>query len=258
MFDVDNPTLKSCLRAREPLGVFWFALGSVALIENAIANGASAVVVDMQHGLFDRSLLEAAVGAVPPGIPCLVRVEDDTPAAIGRALDAGAEGIIVPLVETAAQARAVAAACHYPPKGCRSGGGVRPLRDFATYRAVADKAITVGVMIETDAGLSDAGAIAGAAGVDFVFVGTGDLAISLGPAAGPKDQEKACATILKACTAAGKPCGIFTADAASAAKRIRQGYWMTVVANDITTVNQAFAGAAKSFAAGTGKSTKSR
>ena len=76
------------------------------MIEAAIAAGAEAIVIDMQHGLFDRTSLEAAIAAVPPRVPCLVRVEDDSAAAIGRALDAGAEGVIVPLVETGKQARA--------------------------------------------------------------------------------------------------------------------------------------------------------
>jgi len=162
MFDPRAPTLKRNLVEGHPLGVFWFSLGSVALIEAAVAAGAEAIVIDMQHGLFDRTTLEAAIGAVPAGVPCLVRVEDDTATAIGRALDAGAEGIIVPLVETGEQARKAAAACHYAPKGHRSGGGVRPLRDFRAYMGAASQAITVGVMIETKAGVDNAEAIAAA------------------------------------------------------------------------------------------------
>src|ERR687894_734128 len=169
MFDPGRPSLKQRLRDGRPLGVYWFALGNVALIEMSVAAGAEGIVIDMQHGLFDRMTLEAALGSVPPEVPCLVRVEDDSATAIGRALDAGAEGVIVPLVETAQQAEKAAAGCHYPPKGHRSGGGVRPLRDFAAYLAAAAEAITVGVMIETAAGVDNADAIAGAANVDFVF-----------------------------------------------------------------------------------------
>ena len=74
-----RPTPEARLRGRErPLGVFWFALGNVALIEMAVAAGAEAIVIDMQHGLFDRATLEAAIGSVPPQVPCLVRVEDDS------------------------------------------------------------------------------------------------------------------------------------------------------------------------------------
>jgi 2-dehydro-3-deoxyglucarate aldolase/4-hydroxy-2-oxoheptanedioate aldolase len=110
MFNPAAPTLKNRLSKGEPLGVFWFTLGNVSIIEAAIAAGADAVVIDMQHGLFDRTTLEAAIAVVPAGVPCLVRVEDDSATAIGRALDAGAEGVIVPLVETGKQAaRAVSA-----------------------------------------------------------------------------------------------------------------------------------------------------
>jgi 2-keto-3-deoxy-L-rhamnonate aldolase RhmA len=256
VFDVENPTLKVRLVEGTPLGAFWFALGSLALIEVAVAAGAEAVVIDMQHGLFDRRSLEAAVGVVPPHVPCLVRVEDHTPAAIGRALDAGAEGVIVPLIETAAQAAAAAAACHYPPKGHRSGGGVRPLQDFAAYRKAADQAITVGVMIETAAGVANAAEIAAAEAIDFVFIGTGDLALSLG---GSLDvttaHETACREILAACQKAGTPCGTFTGDAAAAASRLAEGYWMSVVANDISATRGAFDAALKRFLEGRGRTS---
>jgi len=251
VFDVENPTLKTRLVEGPPLGVFWFALGSLPLIEAALAAGAEAVVIDMQHGLFSRQDLEAAVGVVPAHVPCLVRVEDHTPAAIGRALDAGAEGVIVPLIETAEQAQAVAAASHYPPIGHRSGGGVRPLRDFGPYRKAADRAITVGVMIETATGVANAAGIAAAEHVDFVFIGTGDLALSLGGSLDVTDaHETACREILEACENAGKPCGLFTGDAATAARRLGEGYAMSVVANDISATYDAFGAASKRFRAG--------
>jgi 2-keto-3-deoxy-L-rhamnonate aldolase RhmA len=246
VFDIANPTLKTRLTAGEPLGVFWFALGSVAVLEAALAAGAEAVVIDMQHGLFDRTTLEAAIGAVPARVPCLVRLEDDTPTAISRALDAGAEGIIVPLVESAEQARKAAAACHYPPKGHRSAGGVRPLRDFAAYLTGAADAVTVGVMIETAKGVAQAEAIAAAENVDFVFIGTGDLALSLGTAPGSDAHEGACRAILEACRKAGRPCGIFTFGGEAAA-RIAEDYRMVVVTNDISAVNGAFADAGAAY-----------
>src|SRR5688500_15517680 len=247
MFDPRRPSLKQRLREGRPLGVHWFALGNVALIEMSVAAGADGIVIDMQHGLFDRMTLEAALGSVPAELPCLVRVEDDSATAIGRALDAGAEGVIVPLVETAAQAEAAAAACHYPPKGHRSGGGVRPLRDFDAYVAAAAEAITVGVMIETAKGVENAAAIAAARNVDFVFIGTGDLALSLGAAPGSDIHSRACATILAACRRAGTACGTFTFGAEAAAAKIAEGYWLTVVLNDISAMSGAAGAAAAAF-----------
>lgn len=247
MFDPAEPTLKARLAGGPPLGAYWFALGNLAIIEAALHAGAEAVVIDMQHGLFDRTTMEAAIGIVPPSVPCLVRVEDDTPGAIGRALDAGAEGIIVPLVETAEQARAVASASHYPPKGIRSGGGIRPLRDFASYYGAAAEAIAVGVMIETRRGLANAKAIAATKNVDFVFIGTGDLALSLGTPPGSEMHTRACRKIRDASRAAGTPCGIFTLEAEPAAARLAEGYAMAVVANDVTAIGSYFAGAESAF-----------
>ena len=108
------------------------------------------------------------------------------------------------MVETAAQAAAAAAACHYPPKGHRSGGGVRPLHDFRAYVGAASEAIAVGVMIETKLGVKNAAAIAAAKNVDFIFIGPGDLSLSLETTPGSEPHAKACATVLKACRKARK------------------------------------------------------
>jgi 2-keto-3-deoxy-L-rhamnonate aldolase RhmA len=252
MFDPAAATLKKRLSKGERLGVFWLALGSVTMVEAAVAAGAEGIVIDMQHGLFDRTALEAAVAVVPPHIPCLVRVEDDSATAIGRALDAGAEGVIVPLVETSKQAARAAAAAHFPPKGHRSGGGIRPLRQ-AGYMATAADNITVGVMIETKAGLTNAAAIAATKNADFVFIGTGDLALSLGTQPGSTAHSKACNAILRACRKAGTPCGTFTMTAEAAAARAADGFWMTVVANDVSAVGGAFSAAAAAFKKARGK-----
>lgn len=248
MFRLEAPTLKRRLRAGEPLGAVWFALGSPPLVELAIRSGADAVVLDLQHGLFERRDLEAAIGACPPEAPCLVRVESDGDAALARALDAGAEGVIVPMIETAEQAARAAAACHYPPLGRRSAGGVRPAADFAAYRPAAAAAIAVGVMIETATGLANAEAIAAARGVDFVFIGPGDLALSLGN--DPAALEAGIAAILGACRRTGTPCGVFTFSPEAALVRREEGFAVTVIANDISTVAGAFATARLKWAGG--------
>jgi 2-keto-3-deoxy-L-rhamnonate aldolase RhmA len=247
VFDPKTPTLKKRLAEGKEIGVFWLALGNVTLVETAVAAGADAIVIDMQHGLFDRASLEAAIGCVPSNIPCLVRTADDTPVSIGTALDAGAEGVIVPLVETGRQAAAAAAAAHFPPKGIRSGGGIRPLRDFGTYLKVAPDAITVGVMIETKKGVANAGAIAAAKNVDFVFIGTGDLGLSLGTSPGSAAHTRACASILKTCRKAGTPCGTFSFGGVSAAAKIAEGYAMAVVHNDVSAMTEAFEAEAAAF-----------
>ena len=115
------------------MAVSWLAMGSVALTEAAVQAGCDAIVIDLQHGLWERRELESAIGIVPHTIPVIVRVAENTVQAIGMALDAGAEGVMVPMIETAAQAKQALRAAKYPPHGVRSGGGVRPLRDFAAY-----------------------------------------------------------------------------------------------------------------------------
>jgi 2-keto-3-deoxy-L-rhamnonate aldolase RhmA len=242
-------TLRERLRGGERLAVFWSSFGSPALVEVAVETGPDAVVLDVQHGLWSRGTLEEVLGAVGAATPVLVRTADGTAAAIGSALDAGAEGVIVPLVETGAQAAAAVAAARFPPEGRRSGGGVRPLKgDFAAYCARAGRRTVVGVMIETAGGVENAADIAATPGLDFVLIGTGDLALSLGIAA-PADprHEEACRAVFEACRAAAMPCAIFTPNAAEAARRAAQGYALTVAANDIGVVSSGVAAALAAF-----------
>ncbi|MEM6761706.1 MAG: aldolase/citrate lyase family protein [Pseudomonadota bacterium] len=244
-FDPRSPRLKPALGKR-PLGAVWFTLGSVVLLEVAARHRPDAVVIDMQHGLFDRLSLEAAVASA--GAPTLVRTRDDAPASIGEALDAGAEGVIVPLVESATAAQAVASACRYPPDGTRSGGGIRPLADFGAHSAHANGGIVAGVMIETASGVTHAAEIA-RSGVDLVFVGTGDLALSLGTEPGSAAHAEACTAVLTACREAKVPCGVFAMDGASAAARIRQGFDLAVAAIDLNAFEAAIRSETSTFRA---------
>jgi 2-keto-3-deoxy-L-rhamnonate aldolase RhmA len=234
---------------REPLAAFWMAMGSTTIVELAGAAAPDAFIIDMQHGLWDRATLETAVGTVPADASVLVRVAENSAVAIGQALDTGAEGVIVPLVESAEEAAQAVAAARFPPHGRRSGGGVRPLAaGFMDYCAGADERTVVGVMIETARGVDNAAAIAGTAGVDFVLIGTGDLALSLArDDAHPHRHEEACRAVREACRKAGISCAIFTTGAEQAAARAAEGYDMVVPANDIGVVAQGFAAAMQTF-----------
>ncbi|HEX3504005.1 MAG TPA: aldolase/citrate lyase family protein [Xanthobacteraceae bacterium] len=230
---------------RQPLAALWMAIGSTTIIELAGAAGADAIVIDVQHGLWDRASLEIAVGAVPPNTAVLVRVAENTALAIGQALDTGAEGVIVPLVEDSAEAAQAVAAARFPPLGRRSGGGVRPLAGgFLDYCAIANERTVLGVMIETARGVENAGAIARTPGVDFVLIGTGDLALSLGDG---KRRDEACRTVLQACRDAGVPCAIFTATVDDAIARTAEGYAMVIAASDIAVVSAGFGDAMRRF-----------
>ncbi len=228
------------LSAGAPIRLIWLALGNVALAEIAAHAQPDAVVLDLQHGLWERSTLEAAIGALTPYVPVMVRVADDAPASIGTALDAGAGAVLVPMIETAADARRIVDAGRYPPAGRRSAGGVRPLMRGIAGMRLADRHLALGALIETVRGVDEAPAICAVEGLDFVFIGTGDLALSLG------DVDAAalaahCARVRAAARAHGLPCGLFTPHADAARDALADGYDMAVVANDIELATQGFA-----------------
>jgi len=233
--------LRERIRRGDCIGCIWLALGSAAAAELAADTEPDAIVFDLQHGLWERQALEGAIGVVRTKSAPLVRVARNGAAEIGTALDAGAVGVIVPLVETAEEARRAVDAARYPPLGSRSGGGVRPLMDFKRYVPAANEGVLVAVMIETRRGVENAAAIAATPGVDMVFIGTGDLALSLGvfPDLGPA-HEAAINAIQTACRKVGTACGIFTLYSTMALDRRRQGFQCVVLGDDTTLLHHAF------------------
>jgi 2-dehydro-3-deoxyglucarate aldolase/4-hydroxy-2-oxoheptanedioate aldolase len=238
-----NGDLRERIARQEPVALGWCASGQPVAAEIAAAAGLPAVVLDAQHGLWTRAGIEAAVGTLQDR-PVLVRVAENGAAAIGEALDAGAEGVIVPMVESAEEAAGAVAHARYPPEGRRSVGGPRPLmRDFGAWVQDSLRRTVVGVMIETEAGLAAAREIAGVPGVDFVFVGTGDLSVALGPRARAA-MEPALAAVRVTCTMAGRPCGLYTPDAAAARARFAEGFTLAVAAADLDLLGRGFRAAA--------------
>jgi 2-keto-3-deoxy-L-rhamnonate aldolase RhmA len=232
--------------ARKGITISWFSLGSVPLLEIGAREGADVALIDLQHGLWNRDTAYAAIGAART--TTLVRAADSSFARIGEALDLGPAGVLVPLVETEAQARAVVSAARFPPEGDRSGGGVRPLsQGFEQYYRDHREPV-VGVMIESQTGVTHAGAIARVKGVDFVFIGTGDLALSLGCFPNvDRRLDEACKKIFAACRSAGTPCGIFTGSPELARQKLAEGYRAVVIADDINVVKSGFARAIQGF-----------
>ena len=245
-----NPLLDR-LAAGEAIGALWLALGSAAVAEVMAESRPHAMIFDMQHGLWDRRSLFEAFAAIRGKSHALVRVAENNPAAIGDALDLGAAGVIVPLIETAAEAKAAVASAKYPPEGRRSAGGVRPVLDFNAYAATANRSLLVGVMIETALGLKNAAAIAAVPGVDLVFIGPGDLSLSLGefPDPGPR-HEAALQAILAASRKAKTACGLFTLHASFAIERMRQGFQLVLLGNDQDFLLNACRSSATRFAGG--------
>jgi 2-keto-3-deoxy-L-rhamnonate aldolase RhmA len=227
-----NPLLEK-LREGGAANSIWLATGSVAVAELCARARPDAIVFDLQHGLWDPQSLFSGIAAVRGLSVPLARTRTKTAEEIGFALDMGALGVIVPLIESAEEAAAVAAAAKYPPDGIRSAGGHRPLLDRVEYIGTANQHILVSVIIETQAGVRNAAAIAAVPGVDLVFVGAGDLALVLGtfPGTGPK-HEAVVQELLAICRKAGRTAGILTRDAAAAVQRRQQGFQFMSIAAD--------------------------
>jgi 2-dehydro-3-deoxyglucarate aldolase/4-hydroxy-2-oxoheptanedioate aldolase len=233
--------LKPRLQRRAALPLIWLALGSPALAEIAARSApGAAVVIDLQHGLWERGAFEAAVGIAGSQTPVIARTADFSATAIGAALEAGVAAVMAPLVESVDDARALASASRYPPQGKRSGGGVRPLLAGIDAMRTANQQVAVGAMIETALGARNAEAICAAPGIDFIFIGTGDLQLSM-PEASPVQLQACCARIRDVAHQNGLPCGLFTSDAAAARQAFADGYEIAVVANDIGLAARGFA-----------------
>jgi 2-dehydro-3-deoxyglucarate aldolase/4-hydroxy-2-oxoheptanedioate aldolase len=222
------------------LPLMWLALGSAALAEIAARSVPAAIVVDLQHGLWERGSLEAAAGMAGARTSVIARTADFSATAVGAALDAGVAAVLAPLVESADDARLLASASRYPPQGRRSGGGVRPLLAGIDSMLAVNQHIAVGAMIETALGAQNAEAICAVEGIDFIFIGTGDLQLSM-PDASAEQLKACCARIRDVAHRQGLPCGLFTADAGAARQAFAEGYELAVVANDIGLAARGFA-----------------
>ena len=163
------------------LGTFIIELPTPATVRAIALAGFDFVIIDLEHSSMSLDTVEQLISeARGCGLTCLVRVPNDQPSLIGRVLDVGANGVMVPHVSTAAEAAAVVAQARFSPEGQR---GFSPLTMFSALNCPQQQlndACLVIVQIEGKEGLSNAGPIAATAGVDAVFVGPYDLAESLG------------------------------------------------------------------------------
>jgi 4-hydroxy-2-oxoheptanedioate aldolase len=175
-----NP-LKDRLARGEPMFGGWCSSGSPFAAEVIALQGFDFIGLDAQHGLwsYDR-ILSAMMALARTGSGIIVRMPSRDAAAAGRMLDAGAHGVIFPMVETAEDAREAVEACRIHPKGRRSFGPVRASQSFGRDPVAVSEGASCIVMIETVAGVENAEAIAAVPGVDGIYIGPGDLAITLG------------------------------------------------------------------------------
>jgi 2-keto-3-deoxy-L-rhamnonate aldolase RhmA len=178
-------SLKSRLRtSREPCFGTWISSSSCVVLDAIKDLGFEWFMLDTEHSPLGPETMAAMISLLGNGGPApLVRVGNIDQYLIKQALDCGAHGVLVPLVNTEAQARSVVAFAKYPPEGVRgaaASAASRYGRELASYLRTVNDELLVGVQIETKEALGNVGAIAAVDGVDLLFVGPQDLTLSLG------------------------------------------------------------------------------
>jgi len=223
----------------------WCSIPSSFSAEVMAHQGFDWVCIDMQHGLIDYQVAVTMLQAISttPTIP-FVRVPWNEMGIIGKVLDAGAYGIIIPMVNSVEEAKAAVAACRYFPDGARSFGPIRAAYYAgADYYPNANQEIAVIPMLETGRALASIDDILSVPGIDAVYVGPADMSITLGqpPAMGNEGAfEEARIAIAEACKRHGVTPGIH-ATAALAPKHAAAGYKMITISGDAGAIAAAAA-----------------
>lgn len=224
----------------------WLSIPSPVTAEAAARTGADYVCIDAQHGAIEYSDCAAMIQSVLlGGSRPIVRVPWNDQGIIGKMLDAGAQGVIVPMVNSVEEAEAVVRSCRYAPDGARSyGPALAGPRVDGDYVAWARDNIAVIPMIETVQALESIDDILAVPGVDAIYVGPADLSLTLGLPAGNNDADAsfsdALTTILAACERAGVVAGIH-ANGTLATRRIDAGFRMVTVTTDLVALRNGMA-----------------
>jgi 4-hydroxy-2-oxoheptanedioate aldolase len=224
---------------------FWTAIPSPFSAELPALYG-DYVCIDQQHGLIDYQMYVNMLNAVVMhDCAAITRVPANEPWIIGKALDAGAFGVVVPMVSTAKEAARAVEGCQYPPDGVRSFGPIRAAIQHGTGDpAVLGRALCI-VMVETPTGVENVAEIARTPGVDAIYVGPADLALGLGLRPGLSvDNDvhrQAIDEIHRACMSAGIVAGIQCDSGRKARAWIDRGFRMVTVGKDSTMLQRACA-----------------
>jgi len=236
-------SLASRLKAGETVFSGWCGLASPIVAELVGREGFPAVTLDGQHGLWDTAAVVSAVAHVRlAGAAPIVRIPVGEFATVSRALDFGAEGIIAPMINTVADARAYVSCAKFPPVGDRSWGPHRAttlanMPDQKVYLREANAATVTFAMIETRTALDNVEAIAATPGIDALFLGPADLSIALSNGA---DVDPMAATVDReidrmtaAATKAGKIMGAYCHNAERAVALAKRGVRFLAVGSDM-------------------------
>jgi 4-hydroxy-2-oxoheptanedioate aldolase len=246
LFSMKTNPVKERLRRGKPSFGTWLSLGSLHATRVLARSGFEWLTLDMEHSAFDWSQAAVIFAAVADaGCVPLARVPEGDHYCIKRVLDAGAFGIVVPMVDTVEQARTAIAAAKYPPQGNRSvGGGMHALNFAATageYYQRANDEILVVLQTESPTGVENAQAIYSLPGCDAIFVGPNDLRFNMRAPDGtmPTDEEHEAMIqrVIEIGKRMGTPTGIHAMDPESALKRAEQGMQFIAVGSDLRMLN---------------------
>lgn len=232
--------LKDRLRSsQDPCFGTWISSASLLCLDALKGAGFEWFMIDTEHSPVNPETLAAMLAVLGMGGPTpLVRVGDVNQYLVKQALDAGAHGVLLPLVSTEAQARAAVAFAKYPPDGVRGAAAAAASRygtELASYLRTANAETLVGVQIETKQALDNLDAIAAVNGVDILFVGPQDLTLSLGlldDRRNPRMRE-AMGAVVNACEEHGKIPGTLVIDPEEKRMAVDLGFRFISLASDI-------------------------
>ena len=236
-----NP-VKRKLERGEPTFGTWLSLGDLYATRVLARMGWDWLTLDIEHSAVDWSQAAMIFAAVADaGCVPLARVPEGTHHYIKRVLDAGAWGIVVPMVDTVEQAKVAIAAAKYPPIGNRSvGGGMHSMNFDASagdYYAHANDEILVVLQTESPRGVENAEAIYSLPGVDAIFIGPNDLRAQMRTAQGvdptPEAHEAMIQRVIEIGKKVGTPTGIHAMDPVNALERAKQGMQFLAVGSDL-------------------------
>jgi len=240
MSPLDGGTLANAVRGGQPaLGTF-IGMATPISAEVCAAAGLDWVLLDLEHGAGGEDQLRDVVPAAGGyGVPTLVRVEAAERIRIGRVLDGGAAGIMLPRLDSAAEVAAAVTHLRYPPQGDRGVATYNRACRYGLDPGALDRAndeVLCVVQIESAAAVATADDIAALDGVDVLFVGPRDLSHDLGV---PGDitapaYTQALDSVLAAAQRHGKAAGMLVADGAAAAARLAQGWSFLAIGSDST------------------------
>ncbi|MCC6510855.1 MAG: 2-dehydro-3-deoxyglucarate aldolase [Pirellulaceae bacterium] len=239
--------VKDKLRAGEPVFGTWLSTGDLLAARVLARMDFDWLTVDLEHGPIDWSQAAALFGAIADagGVP-LARVPEGNHHLIKRTLDAGAWGIVVPMIDTVEQARVAIAAAKYPPTGNRSLGGSHATLNFdmlsSEYFQRANDEILVVLQTESPRGIANAEAIYSLPGVDAIFVGPVDLRAQMRSADGTEatdaEFEAALAQIVSTGKQAGTPTGMHVMDPETALRRAAQGMQFIAIGSEVRYLSE--------------------